>query len=73
MLYLINYKNNPEGIEIYFDDEGVDELIDYLSSLKSEKDHMHLIAGNELTEESQIEIKNKNAVVVKHVRLQYEK
>ena len=46
---MIRIELNGEGsIDIFFDDDGADELIRYLQHSKELKDHMHLMAGNEL-------------------------
>jgi len=50
MISVITYKNIPEQIEIVADEQGIDELIDYLESVKKSKDHMHLIIDCEIDE-----------------------
>jgi hypothetical protein len=52
--------SNGEGVEIIFDSNGIDEFIAYLQSIKKENDHLHLLVGNELSEEK-----------VKHVKIVY--
>ena len=55
------------GIEVLLDDNGVDELINYLNFIKSNQESFHLLAGNELNEcKSQSE-----NVLIKHVKLIY--
>lgn len=61
----IDEKN--EGVEIYLDEQGVDELVRYLNYIKKEHEHMHLISGNELNENI-LQEKNK---IIKHVKLIY--
>ncbi len=56
--------SNGEGVEIIFDSNGIDEFISYLQSIKKENDHMHLLVGNELSEEKVSDRENTN---VKHV------
>lgn len=56
-----------EGIEILLDSSGIDELIDYLKSIREENDHMHLIVGNELSEEPSEE----GYATIKHIKLIY--
>ena len=48
MLSFITYKNVIEQLEIIVDEQGVDDLIDYLKYVKDKKDHMHLIIDTEL-------------------------
>ena len=38
------------GIEIVLDQDGVKELMSYLIFIRDEVDHVHLTAGNELSE-----------------------
>ena len=40
-----------DGLTIFLDKEGIDELVRYLEYIKKEKDRMHLTVGNELSEE----------------------
>lgn len=47
MLSFIIYKDSAQ-VEIVADSDGIDELISYLQEVKNDKDHMHLIEGNEL-------------------------
>jgi hypothetical protein len=60
--------SNGEGVEIIFDSNGMDEFISYLQTIRKENDHMHLIVGNELSEEKVSDNANTN---VKHVKLVY--
>ncbi len=48
MLSFITYKNLPEQLEIVADEDGIDDLIHYLQSVKKSKDHMHLIIDTEI-------------------------
>lgn len=48
MLSFITYIDEPDQVEIVADESGIDELISYLEDIKNDKDHMHLILGNEL-------------------------
>jgi hypothetical protein len=57
--------DNNEGIEIYLDEEGIDDLIRYLTFIKKGQDHYHLKAGNELDEKPV----NENNTLVKHVMI----
>lgn len=54
-----------EEIEILLDSNGIDELIDYLKSIKGENDHMYLVVGNELSEEPSEE----GYTTIKHIKL----
>jgi hypothetical protein len=58
--------SNGEGVEIIFDSDGIDEFISYLQSIKKEHDHMHLLVGNELSEEK---VSDKENIDVKHVKI----
>jgi hypothetical protein len=60
--------SNGEGVEIIFDSNGMDEFISYLQYIRKENDHMHLLAGNELSEEKVSDKANTN---VKHVKIVY--
>lgn len=58
---------SKEGIEVFLDADGVDELINYLKFIKNNQESFHLLAGNELNE-----CKNQNEnVLIKHVKLIY--
>ena len=56
-----------EGVNVYLDSEGIIELISYLNFIQNQDDHMHLIAGNELSEEQSLE----GCTTVKHVKLMF--
>ena len=58
--------SNGEGVEIIFDSDGIDEFISYLQSIRSVNDSMHLLAGNELSEEK---VKDKENIDEKHVKI----
>ena len=60
--------SNGEGVEIIFDSNGMDEFISYLQSIRKQNDSMHLLAGNELSEEKVSDQANTN---VKHVKIVY--
>ena len=71
MLSFIAFAKAPEQIEIVADAAGIDELISYLESIKREKDHMHLLIGNEL-DTYPIPVERQTQVYsLKSVRLQY--
>ena len=59
--------SSKEGIEVYLDDNGINELIRYLNFIKDNQDHYHLVVGNELDEE----LNQDNNKLVKHVKLVY--
>ncbi|WP_400191102.1 hypothetical protein [Hymenobacter sp. B81] len=72
MLSFITYRQAPEQVEIVVDAVGIDELISYLESIKSQKDHMHLIIDSELDDYPlSAEAVQRGVVSVKHVRLEY--
>jgi len=48
MLSFIMYKDALEQLEIVADEEGLDDLILYLQSVRRSKNHMHLIIDSEL-------------------------
>ena len=58
--------SNGEGVEIIFDSDGIDEFISYLQSIRSANDSMHLLVGNELSEEK---VNDKENIDVKHVKI----
>jgi hypothetical protein len=58
--------SSGEGVEIIFDSNGIDEFISYLQDIKREYNHMHLIVGNELSEEK---VNDKENIDVKHVKI----
>ncbi|MCB9321379.1 MAG: hypothetical protein H6570_19020 [Lewinellaceae bacterium] len=48
MISILTFKGIPEQIEIVADEQGIDELIDYLMFVKRSRDHMHLIIDSEI-------------------------
>ena len=72
MLSFITYKDAPEQLEIVADSKGVNELVDYLLSIKKGKDHMHLSIGTELDEYPITGPRVGKTISAKHVRLEYE-
>jgi hypothetical protein len=68
MMIKFETDSNGEGVEIIFDSNGIDEFIAYLQSIKKENDHLHLLVGNELSEEKVSDNENTN---VKHVKIVY--
>lgn len=71
MLSFITYKHHPEELEIVADEEGLQNLIHYLTSIRTGKDHMHLIVGAEI-DEFPIPEERKNVVCsAKSVRLEF--
>jgi 16S rRNA G527 N7-methylase RsmG len=58
---------SKKGIEVLLDSEGIDELINYLNFIKDNNESIHLIAGNELSEENS---QNKNDIIA-HVKIIY--
>jgi 16S rRNA G527 N7-methylase RsmG len=58
---------SKEGIEVYLDEKGIEELISYLNYIKKENEHMHLTGGNELNEN----ILREGNKIIKHVKLIY--
>ena len=72
MLSFIAFAKAPEQIEIVADAAGIDELISYLEGIKRDKDHMHLLIGNELDTYPIPVERQAQAYSLKSVRLQYE-
>jgi len=71
MLSFITYKDAHEQLEIIADEQGINELIEYLEYVKKSEDHMHLIEGNEL-DIYKIEGKRKGKTLsAKHVRIEF--
>lgn len=60
-------QGNKESVEIYLDENGIDELINYLGYIKHNKDHFHLLVGNELSDDK----KQFQNSLVKHCKLIY--
>lgn len=71
MFSIIIDKEVPEDIDILLDDSGIEELINYLKFIQKEKDHMHLVVGNELDVYPIVEKIKEEVINVKHARLQY--
>lgn len=71
MLSFITYKNVPEQVEIVGDSKGIQELIDYLESVKNSKDHMHLIIDSELNPYPISENMSEKTTYAKSVRLEF--
>lgn len=72
MISFIAYKNAREQIEISADDQGIDDLIFYLEGIKKGKDHMHLVIDSEIDSYPISRENEKNIIIIKQVRLQYE-
>lgn len=54
-----------EGIELFLDSAGVDELINYLTYIKLNEEDMHLTIGNELS----TDIMHDGNSLIKHVKM----
>jgi len=63
----IELDESKEGVEIFLDELGIDEMINYLQFIKSKNEHMHLVAGGELNET----LMNKKNERIKHAKLIY--
>ena len=72
MLSFISYKRAHEQLEIIVDDKGIDELIDYLESVKEDKDHLHLTIGTELDDYDIPEGRENILTTAKKVTIYYE-
>ena len=72
MLSIIGFAAAPEQIEIVADAAGIDDLISYLEGIKRDKDHMHLLVGNELGAYPIPLERQAQVYSLKSVRLQYE-
>ena len=71
MISIITFKKVPEQIEIVADEQGIDELIDYLNAIKKSKDHMHLIIDSEIDPYPIPENMNEITTYAKSVRLEF--
>lgn len=71
MLSFVTYGQDPYNLEVLVDDQGIDDLISYLTNLKKDRDHMHLIMGNELNDYPLPEDRKEIVFTAKHVRLEY--
>ncbi len=70
MLSFIGCETANESIEIIADEQGIDDLIQYLQGIKAAKDHMHLIFTSEI-DSYPIEDSGSGIIIIKDVRLQY--
>jgi len=59
--------SSGQGIEVFLNAKGIDELIIYLNFIKDKQEHMHLVIGNELSEEMPTD----GNTQVRHVVLRY--
>ena len=71
MLAFITYIDAPEEVEIVADETGFNELIQYLQSVKNNKDHMHLVIDTELSPYPIAEIREGKTLYAKHVRIEF--
>ena len=64
---MINFEldNTKEGINIFVNKEGVEELIRYLNYIKEKEDHIHLLVGNDLSSE----VIQEGSFLVKQVKI----
>ena len=56
------------GVSIYFDEDGFYELKTYIEQVYNDKDHIHLLAGNELLEKGY----NLPDQIVKHLLIKFD-
>ena len=49
MIAIQGFKKSKDSIFLIFDNEGIDEMIDYLNFIKNSDSSMHLTEGNELS------------------------
>jgi len=61
----IEIDSSNEGVQLLLDNEGVDEMINYLHFIKNNHESIHLVGGNELDEETS---QNGNKII-KHVKI----
>lgn len=71
MLSFITFRDAPEQLEIVADDQGIQELIQYLEGIKKNKDHMHLIIDSEINPFPISGKREGKTLFAKHVRLEY--
>jgi len=61
----IELDSTMESIAIYANAQGIDEVIRYLEFIKDKKDHIHLVVGNELSDN----IIEKGDSLIRHLKL----
>ncbi|MGZ5243994.1 MAG: hypothetical protein ACXWDO_00850 [Bacteroidia bacterium] len=71
MLSFITFKDAPEELEIVADEQGIEDLIQYLQGIKNQKDHMHLIIDSEIDPYPIGEMMKGKTLYAKHVRLEF--
>ena len=60
-----------EHVEIVADEQGIHDLIQYLLSIKNDKDHMHLIIDSEINSFPISGLRKGKTFFAKHVRLEF--
>ena len=71
MLSILTFKDAEEQVEIVLDEQGIDELIHYLSELRKTKDHIHQTIGTELAPFPIGEKRKGKTVNSKHARIEF--
>jgi hypothetical protein len=61
----IQIENNARSAVITLNDDGIDELINILTFIKSTREHYHLLAGNELVADHE----NEDSII-QHVKIE---
>ena len=66
MISFQGFKDTKDSIFLVLDNEGIDELIDYLNFIKNQDSSMHLNEGNELVSTDEID---EDMYFIPHVKL----
>lgn len=66
MIAFQGFKKSKDSVFIVLDNEGIDELIDYLNFIKNSDSSMHLNEGNELVSNNDID---DDMYYIPHVKL----
>ncbi len=66
MIAFQGFKDSKDSIFLVLDNEGIDELIDYLNFIKNVDSSMHLNEGNELVSNDDID---DDMYYIPHVKL----
>ena len=67
MIAIQGYKESKDSIFLIFDNEGINEMIDYLNFIKDKDSSMHLSKGNELSSDNE-EVED-DMYLITHVKL----
>jgi hypothetical protein len=71
MLAFINFKEAPEQLEIEVDNDGINDLIQYLQFVEKSRDHIHLTIDTELSKSQIPEERQSFVSIVKAVTIRF--